>query len=225
MNTFVSTDECLMQFVSQKLDDPLASACGKCTNCLGTPPYSTEVSQELLIEASSYLRRTYLDLAPRKQWPGGGVDGFRGNIPQTHQNMGGKILSIYGDAGWGGIVRQDKYSGDGFREDLVNAVVEMVINGLRPNPFPDWVTCIPSVRHPELVDSFAQRVAAKLGLPFRKVLSREADVLPQKNMHNSHSQAGNAFVIYHFSMPRNQSFFAECGFMNYPQCPRIVLNF
>lgn len=150
----------------------------------------------MLIEASYYLRRTYLDLAPRKQWPGGGVDGFRGNIPQTHQNMGGKILSIYGDAGWGGIVRQDKYSGDGFREDLVNAVVEMVINGLRPNPFPDWVTCVPSVRHPELVDSFAQRVAVKLGLPFRKVLRREADVLSQKNMHNSHSQVGNALRAY-----------------------------
>jgi len=185
-----------MQFVSQKLDDPLATACGKCANCLGIPPYDTEVSQELVIEASSYLRRTYLDLSPRKQWPVGGVEGCKGRIPETCQNMAGMILSIYGDAGWGSIVRQDKYSGGGFREELVDAVVELVINWLQPNPFPEWVTCVPSVRHPELVDSYAQRVAAKLGLPFRKVLSRKAAALPQKNMHNSHSQAGNALRAY-----------------------------
>jgi ATP-dependent DNA helicase RecQ len=196
MNEFVSTDECLMQFVSQKLDDPLATVCGKCANCLGIPPYDTEVSQELVIEASSYLRRTYLDLSPRKQWPVGGVEGCRGRIPETHQNMDGKILSIYGDAGWGSLVRHDKYSSDGFREDLADAIVEVVINGLQPNPFPEWVTCVPSVRHPELVDSFAQRVAAKLGLPYKKVLRREVAALPQKNMHNSHSQAGNALRAY-----------------------------
>lgn len=196
MNEFVLTTECLMQFVSQKLDDPLATACGKCTNCLGTPPFDTEVSQSLVIEASSYLRRTYLDLPPRKQWPIGGVEGYTGKIPDTHQNVDGKILSVYGDAGWGSIVREDKYSVDGFREDLVDAVVELVITGLRPNPFPEWVTCVPSVRHPELVDSFAQRVAAKLDLPYKQVLRREEDALPQKNMHNSHSQAGNALRAY-----------------------------
>lgn len=201
MNEFVSTKDCLMQFVSHKLDDPLASACGKCANCLGTSPYNTEVSQELFIEASSYLRRTYLDLTPRKQWPVGGVEGYSGRIPDTHRNMDGKILSIYGDAGWGSFVRQDKYSGNGFREELVDAVVELVTTGLRPNPFPEWVTSVPSVRHPELVDSFAQRVAVKLSLPFRKVLRREESALPQKKMNNSHRQAGNALRAYSVNGP------------------------
>lgn len=60
-----------------------------------------------------------------------------------------------------------------------------------PQPAPVWVTCVPSLRHPDLVPDFARRLAAALGLPFHEVL-RKTDARPeQKTMANSNQQARN----------------------------------
>ena len=34
-----------------------------------------------------------------------------------------------------------------------------MIQRWQPQPFPTWVTCIPSLKRPELVPNFAQRLA------------------------------------------------------------------
>jgi ATP-dependent DNA helicase RecQ len=53
------------------------------------------------------------------------------------------------------------------------------------------VTCIPSLRHPDLVPDFAQRLANSLGLPFHTVLQRTDARPEQKTMANSTQQARN----------------------------------
>jgi ATP-dependent DNA helicase RecQ len=58
-------------------------------------------------------------------------------------------------------------------------------------PQPTLVTCIPSRRHLELVPDFAQRLAEKLGLPFRDVFEKIGDRPEQKTMANSQQQAVN----------------------------------
>jgi ATP-dependent DNA helicase RecQ len=50
---------------------------------------------------------------------------------------------------------------------------------------------VPSLRAPELVPEFAQRLATALGLPFRDVLSRAGNGPPQREMENSSQQAAN----------------------------------
>ena len=60
-----------------------------------------------------------------------------------------------------------------------------------PDPAPQWVACIPSLRHPELVPEFAQRLADALGLPFSACFSKAKDNPPQKEMQNSFRQARN----------------------------------
>ena len=60
-----------------------------------------------------------------------------------------------------------------------------------PTAPPEWVTCVPSKRHPALVPEFAERVAAELGLPFSPCLVRARDGEPQKRMQNSFQQAHN----------------------------------
>ena len=60
-----------------------------------------------------------------------------------------------------------------------------------PQPFPTWVTCVPSLRHPDLVPNFAKRLAAELGISFRKVIARTGDRPEQKEMENSSHQARN----------------------------------
>lgn len=72
----------------------------------------------------------------------------------------------------------------------MNAVVTLV-REWNPQPAPLWVTCIPSLRHPELVPDFARRVASALGLPFHVVLLKTDNRPEQKVMANSTQQARN----------------------------------
>ena len=102
----------------------------------------------------------------------------------------GKALCNWGDAGWGSLVRQGKYHDSHFADDLVTACVKM-IEAWNPQPAPTWVTNVPSLRHPDLVPDFAQRLAAALGLPFRAVLIKTDHRPEQKTMENSPQQARN----------------------------------
>ena len=107
-----------------------------------------------------------------------------------HRAEAGKALCIWGDTGWGGLVRVGKYQDGRFADNLVNACVDLV-RRWDPRPAPEWVTCIPSRRHPNLVPDFAERLAKQLGLPFYRVLEKTEDRAEQKTMANSTQQARN----------------------------------
>ena len=156
------------------------------------PPLPTEVDPRILQEAVSFLRRTSLPIEPRKQWPAGGMPQYRvsGVISAEQRAEAGKALCIWGDAGWGGLVRRGKYQDGRFADDLVRACGDLVAQWA-PRPAPEWVTCIPSTRHPRLVPHFAERVAAALGLPFHVSLAKVEERAEQKSMKNSVQQACN----------------------------------
>ena len=157
------------------------------------PPLPTAVEPRLLQEAVTFLRRTALPIEPRKQWPAGGMPQYgvrRRSIPAEHRAETGKALCIWGDAGWGGLVRHGKYRDSRFSDDLVRACADLMAQWA-PRPAPEWVTCIPSRRHPSLVPDFAKRLAAELDLPFHPALSKVEDRAEQKSMANSIQQARN----------------------------------
>lgn len=156
------------------------------------PPLPATVDTELVKAAVEFLRRTSLPIESRKKWPDGGMPqyGVKGFIAPAHQAEFGKALCVWGDAGWGGLVRQGKYHDGHFSDDLVAACVKM-IQEWNPQPSPTWVTCVPSLRHPELVPNFAQRLAAALGLPFHMVIAKTDARPEQKTMANSTQQARN----------------------------------
>lgn len=156
------------------------------------PPLPTTVDPTLVREAVAFLRRTNLPLAPRQQWPTGGLPryGVGGRILADLRANSGKVLCVWGDAGWGGLVRRGKYQDGRFGDDLVDACVAM-IRQWRPQPGPVWVTCVPSLRHPELVPDFAERMAVALDLPYRRALAKIDDRPEQKTMANSVQQARN----------------------------------
>jgi ATP-dependent DNA helicase RecQ len=66
-----------------------------------------------------------------------------------------------------------------------------MIQEWKPEPAPAWVTCVPSLRHPDLVPSFAQRLANALGLPFHMLIAKTDARPEQKTMANSTQQARN----------------------------------
>lgn len=156
------------------------------------PPLPTTVDAELVKAAVAFLRRTSLPIEPRKKWPDGGMPqyGVRGSIASAHQAQPGKALCVWGDAGWGRIVKNDRYQREHFSDELVLACSEMVAKW-RPIPAPEWVTAIPSLKNPEIVPNFARRLAESLGLPFHQVLLKTEDRPEQKSMANSSQQARN----------------------------------
>ena len=140
----------------------------------------------LLQEAVTFLRRTRLSIESRKQWPAGDLPiyGVRGAIPVEHRAKDRKALCIWGDAGWGGLVRCGKHRDGRFADNLAHACADLMAQW-SPRPAPEWVTCIPSRRHPNLVPDFAERFAVELGLPFHCSLSKIEDRAEQKSMANS----------------------------------------
>ena len=164
----------------------------------GTPaapdiaPLPATVDAALMREAIVFLRRTSLDLAPRRQWPGGGLPHMdvRGTIPEANRARMGKVLCVWGDEGWGSLVRQGK-SRDGRLADQLVEACATVTRSWAPQPPPAWVACIPSRRHPQLVPDFARRLATALSLPFHPVLDKTDDRPAQKQMANSSQQARN----------------------------------
>jgi len=156
------------------------------------PLLATTADPRLVREAVAFLRRTNLPIAPRKMWPTGGLPQYklRGRIPPDLQAEPGKVLCVWGDAGWGNLVRQGKYRNGHFADELVEACRSLV-REWAPEPAMTWVTCIPSRRHPDLVPGFARRLASALELPFHSVFERTADRPEQKAMANSTQQARN----------------------------------
>ena len=156
------------------------------------PPLPEDVDQLLVREAEEFLCRTSLPIEPRKKWPVGGMPQYGIHTASTipYQAQPGKALCVWGDAGWGGLVRQGKYQDKKFSDELVTACVQMV-REWNPQPKPTWLTCVPSLRHPDLVPNFAKRLAAALGLPFHMVIAKTDDRPEQKTMANSTQQARN----------------------------------
>ena len=199
MRDYMNHSGCLMAFLQKALDDPLPQNCGKCKNC--NPGLSLDESYglELAERAKHFLRQDYQPLPPRKKWPL--KDMFRSYsfsgtfIPSELQACEGRALSIWRDEGWGLLVARGKYQFKGFSDDLVAACLTLV-KRWSPQPAPRWVTCIPSLQRPELVRSFAERLANALRLPFVACIEKVRDSKPQKEMANSYQQAKNLDGVF-----------------------------
>lgn len=152
----------------------------------------TKVDPIIVKKAVAFMRRSSLPIIPRKKWPTGGLQKYnvKGMIKRDFQADEGRSLSMWGDAGWGNVVKAARYDKENFGEDLVDACIKL-IREWGPKPFPTWVTCIPSQRHPRLVPSFAQRIADELGIPFHAALEKTLATEEQKGMANSSQQANN----------------------------------
>jgi ATP-dependent DNA helicase RecQ len=88
-----------------------------------------------------------------------------------------------------------------FDDPLVAAAAEMIVERWRPDPMPLWVTCIPSLAHPDLVPDLARRLAAALRSPFVAAIAKVKQNEPQKLMRNSFHQCRNLDGVFRVSGP------------------------
>ena len=182
VQAYIECDTCLMDFLRSALDDPELEACGNCANCLGEPVVSLSYEDNMAIDAARFLRQSEMPFSAKVQVDpvAFSIYKFKGNLPKELRASVGRILSQWGDAGWGDMVRQDKHSGS-FRPELARAIAEMVMTRWCPEPYPEWVTCVPSFRHPALVPDLARQIADSLGIPFHAAINKVRDNGPQKN--------------------------------------------
>jgi ATP-dependent DNA helicase RecQ len=162
-------------------------------------PLSEAVDQALAIQAAEYLKRLDIPIYPRKEWPIRAIPSFARHqfIYTSSKAEVGRALCYWSDAGWGDLVEQGKYRDGFFDQSLIDACVAL-IEGWNPSPTPEWVCCIPSSRHPELVPDLAARLADALGLPFYAALAKARQNEQQKAMQNSTQQVRNldgAFAV------------------------------
>ncbi|RSM21239.1 ATP-dependent DNA helicase RecG [Aeromonas salmonicida] len=183
---------CKMTFLRRALDDLDPTPCGKCASCIGNPVINQTIEPVLVHRAGAFLKHAEIPIEPKAQVASNAFVqyGFRGNLPQNLRAQEGRVLSRWGDAGWGRMVADNKHAGR-FSDQLVEAMAEMIQDRWLPNPAPQWVCCVPSRNHPDLVPDFARRLAARLGLPFRDTIRKVKDNLPQKGQQNRFHQCRN----------------------------------
>ncbi|UQV20034.1 RecQ family ATP-dependent DNA helicase [Vibrio sp. J383] len=194
---YLTTENCLMLNVRNALDDHSDEPCGKCRNCIGEDLLPTDVDTALGQKAADFLCRSEMVMEPRKQIAVSNDEAAKTfvkyDFPRLLGDLAaepGRILSRWGDAGWGQMVADDKHNNH-FRDELVDATVEMITERWKPDAFPTWVCCIPSLNHKTLVPDFAKRLADKLGLPFVDSLDKVLENEPQKWQQNRYHQCSN----------------------------------
>jgi len=207
MRDYLNSSSCLMAFLGRELDDPEAEACGRCAPCRGHPLIPESFSLAAANRAGSFLQRQHQVIAPRRQWPGNAlrIYGWQGNIPTSLRMEAGRALCLWGDPGWGELVKLGKQVHGRFADELLTGVVDMVKKRWQPEPFPTWVTCVPSLNHPTLVPDLAQRLAQALALPCIPCVKILRPTRPQKEMQNSYQQARNLAGAYTVMTERLQT--------------------
>ncbi len=199
---YIHEEGCLMEFLAEALDDADPQPCGKCASCLGRPILEPTSTRRTIMAASRFLRLSEFLLQYRKQVPKDAFVeySFSGNLPEALRAETGRILSRWGDAGWGQRVADDKHTGH-FRDELVDAVMEMINDRWQPTPPPAWVTCVPSRNHPNLVPDYAGRLAAALALPFAPIVKKVKDNDLQKKQQNKFHQCRNLDGVFAIDGP------------------------
>ncbi|WP_019203156.1 DEAD/DEAH box helicase [Tsukamurella sp. 1534] len=124
MRAYTRGERCLMQLLTESLDDPEAAPCGKCSVCLGHVPdgLGDPVSPDTARTVAGVLRAQSQVLDPRKMWPGG-VAGRKGRIQPDLAAEPGRVL-VFADAPeWAGTLDAARTGDAAALADLGDAAV------------------------------------------------------------------------------------------------------
>jgi len=130
---YIAHQSCLMNYLRQALDDTNVTDCGRCASCLEQSVVGVRIDPMLAHRAASFLKHAEMLINPKKQVAANAFSqyGFRGNLPLALQAQEGRVLSRWGDAGWGKKIADDKHN-NYFRDELADALAEMICERWRP---------------------------------------------------------------------------------------------
>ncbi|MGA4670592.1 RecQ family ATP-dependent DNA helicase [Propionibacteriaceae bacterium Y1923] len=163
---------CRMEFLTNALDDPASTPCGRCDVC-AEPWYPTDITVTALEQAQHGIDHVGVPIPPRTQWPSGldtlgvRVEGkpVKGKLSPDELVDEGRAVARLTDLGWGGPLRELFATDRDGRPvdadvppDLAKAVVR-VLAGWGWDERPVAVTWVPSLGRPQLVSSLATGIA------------------------------------------------------------------
>lgn len=202
VQAYLAETNCKMTFLRRALDDLDPTPCGQCASCRGQSIIDQMIDPALAHSAGVFLKHAEMIITPKAQVAADAFQeyGFKGNLPQSLRAQEGRVLSRWGDAGWGRTVADNKRAGH-FSDELVEAMAEMIQQRWQPGPAPQWVCCVPSRNHPELVSDFARRLALRLGLSFVDAVSKVKNNQSQKGQQNRFHQCRNLDGAFRINQP------------------------
>ena len=173
MSSYALGQRCLMQLLTESLDDPASAPCGRCSVCTGELPHPGRAPDRAIVEmVYQSLRRRPVRITPRKLWPSS--SGRKGKIAGI--GIGRAITGIDG-----GVYRElveEAFGPDAsLSRDLREAFAELLARWRREDmPIVTAVVPVPSAGHPVRVRELAELAAAQLGLPVVEVFAQPATV-------------------------------------------------
>ena len=95
---YIDSENCLMLYLAESLDDENPAPCGKCARCLGAPIIPETYATSLAVDAALFLKHSEFPLVCNKQVAKDAFVeyGFRGNLPIDDRAETGRILSRWG---------------------------------------------------------------------------------------------------------------------------------
>jgi len=168
MRAYAAGERCLMQVLTEALDDPSAGPCGRCSVCTGAlPPPGAHPDPERVGAARRHLRGRRHVLEPRKIWPAGG--GRRGKIVGLAP---GRAVAFADDPAWRDLVAEVDGPDAAPSEELRGALIDLLARWAREwDERPVAVLPVPSRSRPRRVRGMAEHVAAVGRLPLLDVLT------------------------------------------------------
>lgn len=173
MQSYASGRQCLMQLLTEALDDPASQPCGRCSVCRGELPHPGHAPDPATVEmVYRSLRRRPVRITPRKLWPSG--SGRKGKIAGI--GIGRAVTRI--DGGVYPELVEEAFGPDApLSPELHEAFTELLARWRREDmPQVSAVVPVSSASHPERVRELAELAAAQLGLPLVEAFGPPAAV-------------------------------------------------
>jgi ATP-dependent DNA helicase RecQ len=186
------TSGCLMQLLMRQLDDTMRPApCGRCDVCRGKPVLPVEVTKSFLDKAQAFVDATTLvPINPRRTIPARSmpISGLSGDIPADQRIRTGQAMTRWSDEGISRLIEQGKKNGR-FDDQIIEEAAKVL--KYKWNVRPEYVTFVPSLRDPVLVQDLALRIAQQLGIRMIPCVSKVKQTSPQKYQEKNFNQCHN----------------------------------
>jgi len=168
MRDYARGARCLMQILTEALDDPEAGRCGRCSVCTGElPDPGLQPGRAALEAARAHLRGRDVVVEPRKLWPTG-TSGRRGRITGAHE---GRAVCFAQDAAWPELVAELSGPDAPASSQLRQALIEVLARFAPTWPErPVAVVAMPG-GCPVRAGSMAEHVAVAGRLPLARCLA------------------------------------------------------
>ncbi|HEV7655862.1 MAG TPA: DEAD/DEAH box helicase [Mycobacteriales bacterium] len=168
MREYAAGARCLMQVLTEALDDPTAGPCGRCSVCTGVlPAPGARPAPERVLAARRHLRGRRHVLEPRKLWPSGG--GRKGRIVGLAP---GRAIAFADDPAWRDLIAEVGGPDGEPSDELRAALVDVLSRWSREwDERPLAVIPVPSRSRPRRVQGMAEHIATIGRLPLVDAIS------------------------------------------------------